>query len=1127
MKRLVALSLALLALALPASASADFGDKYGFAAINDGSGPAQEAAAFPGTEALWAGACDRGAYTGVFGNLTGSGGVGTRPTTVQAPSNTISIHTAVPAPATPEHCIDWGAMGSYKSSPTIWVPGQTPKWRLAPVTQAGAHPDGTTSFAWERGPNMHGGVAPVDGSVDNIVAELPAGFIANPQAVPTCSGEQFGIKPLKCPPESQVGVLRLFIEAVGFGGSNLGFGYDTTYPVFNLEPRPGRAAELGFGYASGERAVTVRLTGKARTNGDFGITAFTGQIPAALVPVAQSITIWGVPWASQNDIWRAKLGLGGDGSLCPVQAGTPNAPHYIPPGGLRDLVSEDCRTQYDPAWGPIMPFVSNETDCNPSPTVKVLTDAFQFPGPYTIEGDPDLTSPDAANWKAYESFSPEVTGCERLGFNPDITLDPTLQGGAANQATDSPSGLDVELSIPQNNDLPFDPPPSGAPQGDVEQYVADARAYFESEQGLATAHLRDTTVTLPEGMSLNPAAADGQASCSMAQIGVTDTNSPVPPKIRFNNQPVSCPDASKVGEVVVETPLLDAADYPTGSVYLAKQGDNPFGSDFAIYIAVESKERGFIAKLAGKVTPDPLTGRISTTFADNPELPFDTFRLRFKAGPRAPLATPTTCGAHTSTNQFTSHAQPGSPVGVNDPFQITSSPAGGCPGTLAQRPLNLGFSAGSTELVAGAHSPFTVRVTRPDGNQELDRIEVTTPEGLAAKLAGVPYCPEAAIAQAIARTASGDGALERANPSCPASSQVGTTTIGAGAGRTPIYVGGKVYLAGPYNGAPVSLAFIVPAVAGPFDLGVQVVRTALNVNPKTAQVTASSDTIPKILRGVPLRIRDVRVDIDRPGFTLNPTDCAEQQVTGRVFGASGAITAVSNRFQIAECARLGFKPNLKLTLFGDTKRGDYQRLKAVVTARPGDANIARAAVTLPHSEFLAQEHIRTVCTRVQFAADACPAAAIYGKATAISPLLDQPLTGPVYLRSSDNLLPDLVAALKGPDNQPIEIELSGRTDSKNEGIRNTFDVVPDAPVTKFTLEMQGGKKSLIVNSTDICRGVHKADVKMDGQNGRKHYFQTKVVNPACGKTKKKGKKAKAHKRPVATRTLASVAGGLF
>lgn len=1131
MKRLIIIAIAALALASAPAANAFDPDAFGFSPLNDGAGPAQEAPAMPeASNAFWAGVCDRSAAPALGGQIlpdTGPGaGIGIYPTTEFAPNGTSSPRVSVTAPATPADCIQWGIpnnIGGFDNSP--W--SNPPSWRLPALTQAGGHPDGSTNFAFNRSDGIN-----IDGSLDNIVAELPPGFVGDPTAVAQCSDEQFGARPLNCPPESQVGVLHLEIAAA-FGAGNVASGNERIYPVYNLEPRRGNAAELGFGYASGENAVTVRLVGKARTNSDQGVTIYTGQIPAALQVRSQQITIWGVPWAASNDIWRGPANLA-PGGACSFQSPGSSNSFYLPYSGLTAL---NCTQPYKPEWGPIKPFVSNVTACTGSDlSTRLSIDEFQQPGSFVsdgrpadlvsgkitaAQGDPNLSD---ANWRSYTSPAPAITGCDQVPFHPDITLAPTKQGGASNQETDSPSGLDVDLTIPQNG-LPFNPPPEGSSQVEIEQYVSDAAAYWHSDQGLATSHLQSTTVTLPEGMTLNPAAADGQGACTTQQMGLTTTTSVTPPAIRFNNAPVSCPDSSKVGEVEVQTPLLKEEDWPKGDVYLAKQGDNPFHSDFAIYIVVESPERGVVVKLAGQVEPDPSTGRVKTTFAENPQLPFSKFKLRFKAGPRAPLATPTTCGTHTSANSLTPYSAPSSPVEVDDPFEITSSPAGGCPTTKQQRPFSLGFAAGSSEIVAGASSPFTVRLTRPDGDQELDRVEVTTPEGLLAKLAGVPYCPESGIARAASRTATGDGVKEQGDPSCPAASRVGTTTIGAGAGRSPIFVKGNVYLAGPYKGAPVSLAFIVPAVAGPFDLGVQVVRTALQINPKTAQVTAASDQIPQILRGIPLRLRDVRVDIDRPGFTINPTDCSEQQVSGKVFGASGAVANVSNRFQVAECTRLGFKPSLKLQLFGSPKRGKYQRLKATLTARAGDANIAFASVALPHSEFLAQEHIRTVCTRVQFAAEQCPAASIYGQAMAISPLLDQPLSGPVYLRSSDNPLPDLVAALKGPDNQPVKVELVGRTDSVHGGIRNTFDLVPDAPVSKFTLEMQGGKKSLIVNSRNVCSSVQRATAKFLGQNGRKYEFRPPVTNPAC--KKKHGKKGSAKKRPVAQRSLAQFARGLF
>jgi len=1110
MRKTIATLTAFATLALAPSAHAVWGENFRAIPINGGPGSGTlDVPALPGAEDyLYAGTCDAGAAPPPGSDLAPLGGAGSMPFTATAPEKGFGgtlIHD-VPLLGGPPHCIDFriGAESLSVQPHNIWEP--PPAWRLPSDSRAGGHPDGTAAFAFVP-----------DGDVDNIYVDIPAGFVGNPNAVTKCTAEQFAVYPLGCPPSSQVGVINLNIVAGPLGGENFRIATTVaTHPVYNLEPRQGNAAELGIARVTLDGAITVRLVAKARTDGDFGVTTFVGQIPAAALPVVQqTITLWGVPWAAQHDVYRAPVDISWGTTGCNFQPGVGNSTsHIIPPGGLTPA----CQEQYDPSWGPVRPFISNATECTGQALATNLSaDVYTFPGRWTPDGSvgkelgPRSGNPDPSdpNWKQYAFGAPPIHDCEELGFDPAITLDPKLAGGAENRATDTPAGLDVELAIPQNNELPIATPPEGAPQEDIDQYLEDAAGYWRSNAGLATAHLRDTVVTLPEGMTLNPAAASGQGVCTTQQIGLTTTTSAEPPAIRFDNSPIQCPESSKVGEVVVETPLLDPADWPEGSVYLAKQGDNPFGSDFAIYIGVESPERGVIAKLAGKVEPDLNTGRLTTTFAQNPQLPFGKFRLRFKAGPRAPLATPQTCGTHTNVSSLTPYSDPAGPRVVNDPFPIDSSPAGGCPATPAQRPFALGFAAGSTELVAGAHSPFTVRLTRPDGNQEFDSIHVSTPEGLTAKLAGVPYCPDAAIAQAAARTATGDGTLEQSNPSCPAASQVGTTTIGAGAGSQPFFVGGKVYLAGPYKGAPISLAFIVPAVAGPFDLGVQVVRTALHVNPVTAQVTAASDTIPKILRGVPLRLRDIRVDIDRPGFTLNPTDCSAQLVTGKVFGASGAATDVSNRFQIAECARLGFKPKLNLRLKGGTKRTAYQGLRAVVTARPGDANIGRAAVTMPRSAFLAQEHIKTVCTRVQFAADACPKGSIYGKATAWSPLLDEPLTGNVYLRSSNNNLPDLVTDLRGPAHQPIKVELSGRTDSVKGALRNTFDIVPDAPVSRFVLQLFGGKRGLIVNSQNLCAGKHRATVRLTGQNGRTHNFRPPVRN-SC--TKKQIRKAKAQQK---------------
>jgi hypothetical protein len=394
-----------------------------------------------------------------------------------------------------------------------------------------------------------------------------------------------------------------------------------------------------------------------------------------------------------------------------------------------------------------------------------------------------------------------------------------------------------------------------------------------------------------------------------------------------------------------------------------------------------------------------------------------------------------------------------------------------------------------------------LKITRQDGSQRLKQIDTTLPKGLSGKLAGVPYCPEAQIAVAKSREAPNQGAAEQQSPSCPAASELGAVTVGAGAGLTPFYAQGHAYLAGPYKGAPLSLVVITPAVAGPFDLGAVVVRTALYVDPETAQIHAVSDPLPQIIQGVPLDVRSIAINLARPSFSLNPTSCDPMQVSGSAISSLGQLASLSNPFQVGGCKALKFAPKLSLSLKGGTKRGQHPALKAVVTypKSSGYANIASAQVTLPHSEFIENSHFKTICTRVQFAVDSCPKGAIYGFAKAFTPLLDKPLSGPVYLRSSSHQLPDLVVDLNGQ----VEVVVAGRVDTgKNGGIRNTFEATPDAPVSKFVLEMQGAKKGLLVNSEDICRKDQKALAHFTAQNGKVFDAKPLVKNDCKGKAKK-------------------------
>ena len=735
--------------------------------------------------------------------------------------------------------------------------------------------------------------------------------------------------------------------------------------------------------------------------------------------------------------------------------GDPSSPSHDQTRGV-------CTTSLSLDFCPVTPqdtaFLTMPTHCTGPIATKVKAASWEDPDTF-VERSTESTD--------LQGTPVGVEGCNALQFEPTIDVNPTTN------LADSPSGLDFNLHQPQNTDL----------------------------SGLSTAAMKDAVVTLPEGLVANPSQADGLAACSSEQIGMTTEAGETP--IHFDKQPDSCPDAAKLGTVEVTTPLLD--DPLPGSVYLAKPFDNPFSSLLAIYFSIDDPKTGTVAKLAGKVIPDPQTGQLTTVFEENPQLPLEDVDLHLFTGPRASLRTPPICGTHTTTSDLTPWSAPeGANANPSDSFQTTTMPGGGnCPMAADQAPNGPSFSAGTISPQAGAYSPFVLKVNREDATQPIAGIEATLPPGLSGKLAGIPYCPESAIARAMGRSEPNEGALELSSPSCPSASEVATVDVAAGAGITPLHVQGKAYLAGPYKGAPLSMAIITPAVAGPFDLGAVTVRTALYVDPKSAQIRAISDPLPTILEGIPLDVRQISLRT-RPQFTLNPTSCDPMAISATTTSVFNQSKALSSPFQVGGCQSLAFKPNISIRLKGKTNRGGHPALTAIASFRAGDANTKRAAVTLPRSAFLDQGHIRTVCTRVQFAADQCPEAAIYGHARAFSPLLDNPLEGPVYLRSSDNELPDLVAALSGQ----VDVELIGRVDSIKGGIRNTFEAAPDAPVSKFVLTMQGGRKGLLINSANLCKAkasLRRANVLMDAHNGKTHDFRPLVKNDCGKKQKRRGK----------------------
>ena len=901
------------------------------------------------------------------------------------------------------------------------------------TTQAGGHPDITTLFT--VGNRVTQNVPPPNCDCQDakeITVNLPPGVIGDPHSTPQCTAADFAT--LSCPIDSQVGLARvgLFTETPGNPSGRFGNGA----ALYNLVPRPGQAGLFGFNIPTANTGIYLIVS--SRTESDYGLKFTIPGVPQ-IYPLSYSeTTFWGVPASPDHDSER----------LAPVgcNPGVEGEPPFCTGG--------------HPSNSQPIPLNDNPTSCG-----------------VPLESTLNVLAYDNGESEAHSPY-PATTGCDQLSFDPSLFAQPTAT------ATDSASGLAVNLQVPQESS-PSVPSPS---------------------------EIRESTVTLPEGFSINPNAADGKTVCTEAQA-------------RFGTEEeAQCPETSKVGSLSIESATLPGP--LPGYIYL---GEPKPGNRYRIFLVAN----GFNVhvKLAGSVTPNHETGQLVTSFTELPQSPFSDLNMHFFGSERGLLATPTKCGTYPVQSTFTPWDSFLPKQTSTQYFELKSGPItletgpGGAPCPGSTRSFHPVFHAASLNSTAGAHTPFSLELTRADGDQDLSGLTVTTPPGLSATLAGVPYCPESDITAAAQPGYS--GLQEEAHPSCPSASLIGTATVGAGAGSHPVYVGGKVYLAGPYKGAPLSLAVITPAVSGPYDLGNAVVRVALHVNPETAQITAVSDPLPRILEGIPLRLRSVLLELNRPGFTLNPTNCDPFSVSAVVSGEEGAQATPSERFQVANCHVLSFAPKLTLRLSGSTSRAGNPALTATLTANPGEANISSTAVTMPSTEIVDNAHINTPCTKVQFAegkvaGEKCPPGSVIGFAKATTPILEKPLGGPVYLRTHPGAgLPDIVAALNGQ----IDIDLDGKVDTVAEKvhgervsrIRTTFQTVPDAPVSSFTLALDGRSKGLLQNDTNLCAHSLRANLKIDGQNG-KTLDQNPLLRAPCGKASK-------HKRIRRSRIRRANRGG--
>jgi hypothetical protein len=617
---------------------------------------------------------------------------------------------------------------------------------------------------------------------------------------------------------------------------------------------------------------------------------------------------------------------------------------------------------------------------------------------------------------------------------------------------------------------------------------------FLNPGGIVRSPIRKATLALPEGLTLNPSLGAGLGVCTEAAFAREAVSTP---------PGAGCPNASKIGEVEVEG-LLGLPGTVNGSVYLAAPYANPAGSLLGIYFTVSDPERGLFAKAAGRLEPEPHTGRLLATFEGLPQIHYTHFTLSLREGQRAALLSPPLCAPYTTALELLPYSNPAEVLHEASTFYINRGEDGGSCPSGAERPFHPALRAGSLNPQAGAFTPFLLQMTRSDAEQEITSYSASFPPGFLGKVAGIPLCGEAAI-EAAKRTS---GAEQLARPSCPAASEIGRTVAGYGVGGTLAWAPGKLYLAGPYHGSDFSVVAIDSALVGPFDLGTVVVRSAVRVDAARAQVSldsAASDPIPHILAGIPIHLRDIRVHVDRPGFTFNPTSCDPLAVSSRLsgagrdpFSAADDTTATSSqRFQAANCSALGFRPKLALRLQGGSRLGAFPSLRVALTPRAGDANFRAATVTLPPSLFLAQDRFGTICTMPQSVANNCPPRSIYGRARLTTPLLEGPLSGPVYLRSSSHKLPDLVIGLHG---NGIDLELAGRIDSRHGGIRARFEDLPDAPFSRFELAMRGGRNGILVNSEDLCAPPRRASARFIAQDSATLSLRPRL-RAKCGKGK--------------------------
>jgi hypothetical protein len=856
-------------------------------------------------------------------------------------------------------------------------------------TQAGGHPDLTTSFA------LHDPGSPE--VAKSIAFNAPEGVFGNPNALTRCTAADFALQ--QCPVNSQAGIVTIRARYEGNPEYLLG-----TAPVFGIVPEKDETARFSFIVPTVNIPIAIPVA--VRTATDYGLRFTVAEI-TQLVPLASvDFTLWGMPGLKGHNNQRFAKGAPGEPAGCP---------------GLADTSCIPVPAQVSI---PVKPLIDNPTTCVGPPLTTILeVRSYQ---------DPDNVS------KA-ESAYPAVTGCEHQTFNP------VLSASLTTEETDSASGLNLGFRIPQT--LGFTPSPS---------------------------QVSSVTVTLPPELTINPDAADGQSACSDAEANFS------------SEAEDQCPDNAKVGTVTVSTPALDGP--LTGSLYLGQPKPNDQYRLFMIFDGF-----GMHAKLVGSFKPDPKTGQVTAVFDALPQVPFEEFDIHLFASDRGLVATPISCTIYPVSARFVPWNEVLASQTSIQFFGLTSGPGGSqCPGQV--RPFNPRLVAGSSNPIAGGFSSFHLKLDRDDGDQFLGDLNFRMPPGFTGSLRGISYCPEAAIAKAAENL----GRSERGNASCPDASQIGTTNVAAGPGSHPFHAVGKMYLSGPLQGAPLSLAAITPALAGPYDYGVVVVRVALHVDPITAQVSAASETMPQIIGGIPIRMRSIQVNIDRPNFTINPTNCHPFTVDSQGIGDQGTVTDFSSYFHAVNCRSLGFKPRMTIRRLGSRKhvrRNKNPRLRFDLWTRAGDANLSRISVTLPRAFAIDQRHLGNLCSRSQLEEELCRGRQPIGNAWVKTPLLDEPLSGPAYAVSGFGNLPRVTFILDGQ----VTLIPQGKSSSVRNGhLKTVVPVIPDAPVGHFRLDLYGGKRGYLINTRNLCSSPAVAEISYLSHSDRKRTQRVRTTT-GCGK----------------------------